>query len=376
MAPSHRRRATPVLDDTAHRRARVRAAAASIVDAPRVSRRFTGEPGRGGRGPGRRRHSAPRRPHQLSEAERLGRRRRLIGCVILAVQLGALAALLLLPTFSVARIDVTGNRLLSRDAIVNAAAVPGKSLFTVDGDAVRDRLMQLPWVRRVVVSTELPNTVRIAITEWTPSLRVIRGGREVFVADAGATISADHLAGIPMPAIPTLVDHRPGSAGTVDSNLVQILDAAAQRFPSVFGCSVAAYEWQADGMLVIWATPGWKAVLGHVDTTDQVAALPAQLSALAALRTQLNFLKPGFGYIDLENAGAPAVGGTPGLPSDIAAIAAHAPPAAPSSAPVAHSETPSLRPSPLASAAPTPTATAVVTPTPTPYVLYLPPPSH
>jgi hypothetical protein len=35
------------------------------------------------------------------------------------------------------------------------------------------------------------------------------------------------------------------------------------------------------------------------------------------LRSALDFAHPTFGYVDLEDTAAPAVGGTPGLPSPV-----------------------------------------------------------
>ena len=60
----------------------------------------------------------------------------------------------------------------------------------------------------------------------------------------------------------------PGSPQPLNPQLVQMLSTISQRFPAVFGCSVAAYLWGADDVVSIWTSTGWRAVLGPLDTED------------------------------------------------------------------------------------------------------------
>jgi len=80
---------------------------------------------------------------------------------------------------------------------------------------------------------------------------------------------------------------------------------------------VVAYEWDQTGTFSLWTSAGWEAVLGDINTPGAIAAIPGQLSALSVLRSALDFAHPTFGYVDLEDTAAPAVGGTPGLPSPV-----------------------------------------------------------
>jgi len=59
-----------------------------------------------------------------------------------------------------------------------------------------------------------------------------------------------------------------------------------------------------------------EAVLGDLSTPGAITAIPGQLSALSVLRSALDFAHPTFGYVDLEDAAAPAVA-APGLPSEV-----------------------------------------------------------
>jgi hypothetical protein len=296
--------------------------------------------------------------------------RRLVVAAVLLVQVGILAALLLSPAFKVRTVDVSGDRLLGRDAVLAAAQVPQTSLFTVDGDAIRARLTALPWVRTATVTTQLPSTVRIAVTEWQPDVLLRHGSDSTFVAANGATLADTRSTAGANPGVPLLLDYRLGAQQPLLAGLADLLATAAQRWKATFGCALDAFVISNSNIFSAWCDSGWQAVFGALDSSDAVAAIPGQLEVLAALKGKISFSSPGFGYVDLENLGSPTIGGKHGEPAWlVTAIAGAALPAAPppQSAPVAAT--------PAAQATPTPTPTPTPRPTPTPYVFNLAPPS-
>lgn len=275
---------------------------------------------------------------------RLRAPRRLIAVAILALQVTLLVLALTLPMFKVKTVAISGERLVTHQAVLAAASVPHQSIFTLDADSIRARVAALPWVQDVTVVTDLPATVRIDVTERTPAVRLRRDGVDLYVADNGATMAADPRILSLWSSTPPLLDERAGSPQSIDPALLRVLEITAQRFPSVFGCSVAAFRWDVDGEFSIWTSTGWRAVLGHVDTADGLAGIPAQLSALAALRAQLDFQHPKFEYINVENPNSPTIAGKPGLPPDVLAARTPLPPPAPYQPPVAAAPQPPASP--------------------------------
>lgn len=358
---------SPVLEDTARRQARARAAAASIIDAPRVARRFGVTGDRPLRPTDRRRVRRNEMPRLVPVSMSALSRRRL-AVAVLIVQVVALLAILGLPVFRAKTIAVSGNHLVGRSAILAAAKISSsQSLFTIDGEQMRQRIEKLPWVRSASVETELPSTVRISVTEWTPVLMLERGARRLAIADSGDILDLG-TADVPRPpGVALVVDNRPalsavqtGPAASLDSTLVRTLVVTAQRFPAAFGVAVDHFEWQGDGLFAIVTTAGWRAILGHMLTDQDVAAVPDQLASLLSLKSKLNFTKPAFGYVDLENPAQPAVGGKPGPATVVPATGGSNPPARSSAIP-----------------APTPTPAPTPKPTPTPIKFTIgPPPSH
>jgi hypothetical protein len=236
--------------------------------------------------------------------------------------------------------------------VVAAAEVPEQRIFTINGEAIQGRVQALPWVETAMVTTQLPATVQITVVERAPVLRIRRDGTDTLVAADGATLPGIDATPAARSGIPVLIDDRAGSPQPVDPVLVQLLGSVAQRFPAVFGCSVAAYLWGSDGVVSLWASTGWRAVLGHLDSQDALKLLPTQIETLASLKGRLSFAKPTFGYIDVEAPSDAVSGGQPGLPAEVvSALLAVAP---------------GIQPSPAESAVAPPTAPPTPRPTPTP----------
>ena len=299
--------------ETRHR-VRVRAVATAIADQQSTARRFEVPKEVELRGTVRRRKGSPQLPKPAHER---ADRRPLLALLVLAVELAVLAGALWAPIFKVTSVQVTGTRLLDTAQVVKAADV-SQSIFILNGDAVATRVRSLPWVESVKVTTALPASVRIAVTEWTPMARVLRGGAEYALAAQGASLRLTPAQAASLGSVPLLLDLRPISAQTaVSSQLMSVLGSAAARFPSVFDVHVVAYEWDSTGTFSLWTSAGWEAVLGDITIPGAITAIPGQLSALSVLRSALDFAHPTFGYVDLEDTAAPAVGGTPGLPSQV-----------------------------------------------------------
>lgn len=341
---------TAVVDDRDQRRAQARAEALSILDTPTRVRRFQAVPGVRLQPSGRPRAHARPRPAP-SPRRRRPVIRRLVAALLVISQVALLVLALTLPVFQIRGAQVTGLHLLRTTDVLDAAGVSRQSIFTFDSQAVSRRVDALPWVASATVTSSLPASVRIQVTERPVALRVRRGGQDVLVAGNGAVMPAGAAAAPPAPGAVPLLDDRAGSAQPLDPHLIQDLAAIAQHFPAVFGAQVVAYQWGLDDILSLWTGTGWKAVLGHLDTQDAFAGLPAQMAALADLRVSLDFAHPTFGYVDLEDPSAPAVGGSAGLPAVVQAAAqdTSAPAAAPATAGVPPPNplpTPTPKPSP------------------------------
>lgn len=324
-----------------------------------MARRFHVPAGVPLQGSSRRRRHGARQAGLAAPARHRPTTRRVIAAAVLLLQVGVLIALFVSPVFRVHTVDVSGDRMLSRDTVLAAARVPQSSLFAVDGDAIRARLVALPWVRTATVTTQLPSTVHIAVTEWQPDLLLRHGGDSVLLAGNGATLGLTQSTAAARRGVPLLLDYRAGAAQPLPAGFADLVADASRRWQPTFGCALDAFVISNSNVLSAWCATGWQAIFGSLDGAVAVSALPGQLAVLAALSGRVDFAHPNFGYVDVENPSAPAVGGKPGEPASLRHDIAG------SNAPLV-TTAPATVVAPAASAAPTPAASATPAPTPTP----------
>jgi cell division protein FtsQ len=155
--------------------------------------------------------SARTDPASLRRARRRRTRALLPWAVAGAVLLVAgLATWILYGTslLGVGQVRVTGVNILSPAQVRQAAAVTdGTPLARLDVAAVRARVAALAPVRRVVVSRDWPDTVRIQVTERTPVAAAPQGRRFVLVDDQGVAFQA--VSQVPA-KLPTMKVAKPG----------------------------------------------------------------------------------------------------------------------------------------------------------------------
>lgn len=135
--------------------------------------------------------------HALEDRTRRQRRRRMIRWGVIAgivLVIGFLMWLVTLsPVFRVHDVSVQGNELVSADDIRFAAmVVPDSRMITVDLDGIEARVAELPAVRGVEVSRDLPDTVIIDVTERTISFQRVEAGTFQWVDEHGVIFSTSN----------------------------------------------------------------------------------------------------------------------------------------------------------------------------------------
>ncbi|WP_128892054.1 cell division protein FtsQ/DivIB [Erythrobacter sp. HKB08] len=155
--------------------------------------------------------------------------------------------------FEVQRVQVTGvdrmNELKVYERVLGERDTP---MPNVDLDLLRNRLLELSWVKDARVSRQLPDTLVIDIVERTPHAALRKADRLVLIDPTGAElepITEGNAKGM-------LVISGPGSNKQVAS-LTELLDAAPALKPQVIEA-----EWIGNRR--------WNLTFG----TDQVLALP------------------------------------------------------------------------------------------------------
>jgi cell division protein FtsQ len=86
------------------------------------------------------------------------------------------------------QIEVTGNRIVSREAVLQQFVHDrNRSVLRIPLEARRNQLEQIPWVESASVQRILPNRLRIQLTERTP-IAFVRNGNDLALIDAHGVI--------------------------------------------------------------------------------------------------------------------------------------------------------------------------------------------
>lgn len=141
----------------------------------------------------------------FEERKRRVRRRRLIRWGVIAGIVAVLGFLVWLvtmsPVFRVHDVKVQGNVLLTSDEIRFAAiVVPDTPMIALDTDTIAELVAELPAVRVVEVSRDLPSTLVIDVTERTIVFQRVDAGTFQWVDDQGVifSTSTEPVDGVPL----------------------------------------------------------------------------------------------------------------------------------------------------------------------------------
>lgn len=196
--------------------------------------------------------------------------------------------------FPVRHTEITGLTWTGREEVLAALAIPGdQNLFTVrTGDLAR-RLDSFPAISGAVVSTALPDTIRVEVTERVALLRWRVGDHELLVDETGLLF--DELSDPAPPeatSLPVVDDRRELSAGlTVGSTLDPVILDAALRLGSLrpvdVGSAAPMLTLRIDddsGFVVRAPAIGWTAVFGfYTPTLRTTDLIPGQVRLLRSL---------------------------------------------------------------------------------------------
>lgn len=141
-----------------------------------------------------------------------------VSALIVLSALGA-RALYRSSVFEIRSVEVVGVQHLSREAVIEKAALPeGATLLRFPKAAISDRIAADPWVAEVHVTRDFPHTLRIRIVERVPFARVDTGQAVIWLVDANGVVlgedSAETSVAVPVVRDVPGLDCKPGRQST------------------------------------------------------------------------------------------------------------------------------------------------------------------
>jgi len=92
--------------------------------------------------------------------------------------------------FEIRTIEIEGNRLLKREAVLNLAGVaPAMNVLSLDRQEIRDRLLTHPVIREARIDLSGLYTLRLILTERSPMLYVKAGTAFLEIAEDGMILA-------------------------------------------------------------------------------------------------------------------------------------------------------------------------------------------
>lgn len=155
--------------------------------------------------------------------------------------------------FRATRVSISGNAVLTPRQIERAAGVPlGGPLVSVDTGAVRKRLLKaLPRIDHVDVERSWPHTIRVRVTERTPSAVLKSGGKFIEVDPGGVRFATVDTAPRGVPLVQLTPDRSPSLLHFGTERLLRAAIAVAADLPdSLRGQATAIRVRSYDGITV------------------------------------------------------------------------------------------------------------------------------
>ncbi len=209
------------------------------------------------------------------------------------------------PNFNVQKVEVTGNRLLTADAVVQATGVDKLNVFTLNEDEVAAKIKALPYILQASVSRTLPDKITVSVTERQSVLNWKVGGYNYLVDPDGVVLDSYFEQELPeaakaYPVIESLDGRKMQMGDRVDAVAVRSAQAIQSQLAAA-GIQVAAVQYSPSSGLVVISVPpagDWKALLGTDAQLDQKMAILKGLLADKSIK---------WSYADLRFINKPAI---------------------------------------------------------------------
>jgi cell division protein FtsQ len=215
------------------------------------------------------RRSAKRAPRSVAKLSKVAKRRRRVRFPRLAKHRRKLIAVALVASlggggwflahsrlFALNGLEVRGNALLDRQAVVSASGLRvGMNMLSVDAGAVEHALEELAVVKEAKVERLYPSRVRITVVERTPAILVESAtGSWLAGSDGGLIVPAD----VAPPGVARLrIDAPIGSPELTEALHLwaSITGATRTRITAIEAVEPGALALIMDGIRVVFGTP-------------------------------------------------------------------------------------------------------------------------
>ncbi|WUV76222.1 FtsQ-type POTRA domain-containing protein [Streptomyces sp. NBC_01477] len=204
--------------------------------------------------------------------------------------------------FRADRVAVSGAAVLTPQQVQRAAAVPlGGALVSVDTGAVRKRLLKaLPRLKDARVERSWPHTIRVEVTERTPSAILKSGAKFIEVDKDGVRFATVDQQPRGVPLVQLTPDQTASFRHFGTKRLLQAAITVAGRLPESLSGRATAIRVRSYDAITVELTGGRDVMWGsQEDAAGKAAVLTALMKA-----------EPDATHYDVSSPTAPAASGS------------------------------------------------------------------
>ena len=193
--------------------------------------------------------------------------------------------------YVVRTVNVEGAATMSRQRVIDMTGLSDASIWSVQADDIRARLLANPYVTSASVEIQLPDTVTITLSEQQSEIRwksgqwylLVNGEGEILGIDAAVVLTGTLVINDDSGQKLTPGDH-------VDPDVLALARDIALRVPAETGLTVSRVAWDPIRGVSFRAGAGELVLVGRSDRLDE---------KIAILR-QLRDTKAEFAFVDLR----------------------------------------------------------------------------
>jgi cell division septal protein FtsQ len=220
---------------------------------------------------------------------------KLIGLAVLFGLSGLMYDLVSSPEFSISRVTVAGNGLLTAGEVEAAASASGLNVFWVRRAELVQRLQRLPAVESAEVSVELPDHLRIRVREREP-MAIWLAGDTPYLVDRDGLILAARPPGRPLMTIRDTSNQVLSPGSRVSPDAVRGVEGLDQLLNRTFGGQPRQYEYAAETGLNVTQQTGPRLIFGSGDGLEtKVAVIQTIVQHLQSERKSAEVIDVRFG---------------------------------------------------------------------------------
>lgn len=201
------------------------------------------------------------------------------------------------PQFQVARLWITGHRLVSPAEVEAAAGLGGQNVFLLRPGEVARRIAALPPVAQATVEVVLPDTVRVHIREREPAV-VWQSTEDTFLVDDQGVVLVREPVPPPLPIVRDLRAGTPRPGDRVDADAVKTAVLLSGLLPPEEG-RLRRFEYHPDAGVEVPDLGGLRVRFGSSQD------LAWKLGVLDAIRTRLTQDGVTASFVDVRFGGRP-----------------------------------------------------------------------